>query len=189
MRPHFSSNQDPQRKVRTLRELSTSPNKQDARCGDALVVKYLASDDYKALALATQAHRRRILDSFRACTTPEAATARRQFSAHHEAQGDHSRARGSATDRAEGLAESVCIEQGEVTVDITVGIKPTRAAASDGFLTLEAEQIEAYRDRYPLGTMPRLALELLLNTAARRGDAHLLGRQHLRDGCLKWRPS
>jgi integrase len=37
--------------------------------------------------------------------------------------------------------------------------------------------------------MARLALELMLNIAARRHDAHLIGRQHLRDGCLTWRPS
>jgi integrase len=37
--------------------------------------------------------------------------------------------------------------------------------------------------------LPRVAIELLLNTAARRGDVHLLGRQHLRDGSLTWRPS
>jgi hypothetical protein len=36
--------------------------------------------------------------------------------------------------------------------------------------------------------MARCAIELLLNTAARRGDTHLLGRQHLRDGVLTWRP-
>lgn len=32
------------------------------------------------------------------------------------------------------------------------------------------------------------ALELLLNIAARRHDAHVLGHQHIRDGKLCWRP-
>ena len=31
-----------------------------------------------------------------------------------------------------------------------------------------------------VGTMARLAMELMLNIAARRHDAHLIGRQHLR---------
>ena len=50
-------------------------------------------------------------------------------------------------------------------------------------------QIEQYRERHANGTMARLAMELMLNIAARRHDAHLIGRQHLRNGCLTWRPS
>ena len=50
-------------------------------------------------------------------------------------------------------------------------------------------QIEQYRERHANGTMARLALELMFNIAARRHDAHLIGRQHLRNGCLSWRPS
>ena len=37
--------------------------------------------------------------------------------------------------------------------------------------------------------MPRLAIELGLNIAARRHDVRLIGRQHLKNGCLTWRPS
>lgn len=37
--------------------------------------------------------------------------------------------------------------------------------------------------------MARLAIELLLNIAGRRQDAHMLGRQHInRHGKLSWRP-
>ena len=36
--------------------------------------------------------------------------------------------------------------------------------------------------------MARLAIELLLNVAARRGDAHRLGVQHSKNGKLCWRP-
>ena len=46
-----------------------------------------------------------------------------------------------------------------------------------------------YREHYANGTMARLAMELMLNIAARRHDAHLIGHQHLRNGCLSWRPS
>jgi integrase len=55
-------------------------------------------------------------------------------------------------------------------------------------------QIAQYRARWPLGTTARLAIELLLNIAARREDAHAIGKQHivLNDKgkeCLSWRPS
>ena len=57
-----------------------------------------------------------------------------------------------------------------------------------GHLTWHDPQIAAYRERHAIGTTARLALELLLNIAARRQDAYLLGRQHLRDGKLCWHP-
>jgi integrase len=49
-------------------------------------------------------------------------------------------------------------------------------------------QIAQYRERWALGTMARLALELLLNIAARRFDAHQIGSQHVRGGKIVWRP-
>src|SRR5262245_47121180 len=56
-------------------------------------------------------------------------------------------------------------------------------------MTWGDEQIALYRERHANGTMARLALELMLNIAARRHDAHLIGRQHLRDAKLSWRPN
>lgn len=50
-------------------------------------------------------------------------------------------------------------------------------------------QVAQYRERHPLGTVARLAIELLLNIAARRHDAHIIGQQHIRDGKLSWRPN
>jgi integrase len=59
---------------------------------------------------------------------------------------------------------------------------------SKGHMTWGDEQIAAYRDRHTIGTTARLAIELLLNVAARRGDAHSLGVQHIKQGRLEWRP-
>jgi integrase/recombinase XerD len=56
-------------------------------------------------------------------------------------------------------------------------------------------QIAQYRQHHKLGTTARLALELLLNIAARRYDAHLIGPQHVqlsnKDGRKKlcWTPN
>lgn len=41
-----------------------------------------------------------------------------------------------------------------------------------GYYTWTEADIAQYRDRWPLGTMPRLALELMLWTGSRRGNAH-----------------
>jgi integrase len=62
--------------------------------------------------------------------------------------------------------------------------------SAEGFYLAWGEvQIAQYRAQHPNGTMARLAMELMLNIAARRHDAHLIGRQHLKNGCLTWRPS
>jgi integrase len=51
-----------------------------------------------------------------------------------------------------------------------------------GFHTWTEEEIAQYRARHPLGTKPRLALELLLNTAARRCNVVALTRADLKAG-------
>jgi integrase/recombinase XerD len=81
------------------------------------------------------------------------------------------------------------IYNGDIAVDPSESIKTAKAGIkSKGHMTWLAPQIAQYRERWPLGTVARLALELLLNIAARRYDAHELGAQHIRDGRLIWRP-
>src|SRR5262249_4703584 len=74
--------------------------------------------------------------------------------------------------------------------DPTAGIRAMKPPVkSSGHMTWGNEQIAAYRDKHPISTVSRLALELLLNVAARRGDAHKLGVQHMKDGKISWRPA
>jgi integrase len=70
-----------------------------------------------------------------------------------------------------------------IETDPTEGIK-IKVKASEGHATWTDEQIERFRARHPLGSKPRLALELLVNVASRRGDSISLGRQHLKEGWL-----
>jgi integrase len=80
----------------------------------------------------------------------------------------------------------IAIEMGLRNDDPTLGIK-TLKIKSDGFQIWAAEHIEKYRAKHAIGTRPRLALELLLNTAQRRSDVVRMGRQHIRDGILSIR--
>jgi site-specific recombinase XerD len=70
-----------------------------------------------------------------------------------------------------------------IETDPTESIK-AKAKASEGHATWTDEQIAQFRSHHPLGSRPRLALELLLNLASRRGDGLSLGRQHVKDGWL-----
>jgi len=53
---------------------------------------------------------------------------------------------------------------------------------SPGYRPWTMEEVETYRNCWPLGTRQRVALEVLLNTGLRRGDAIRLGPQHVADG-------
>jgi len=70
-----------------------------------------------------------------------------------------------------------------IGTDPTDGIK-VKAKESGGHATWTDEQIAQFRSYHPLGNKARLALELILAVAARRGDGISLGHQHLKDGWL-----
>ena len=67
--------------------------------------------------------------------------------------------------------------------DPMLGIKSPRVKTA-GYYTWTEDDIEAFRATHALGTRARLALEIALNTAQRRGDIIRFGRQHVRDGVI-----
>jgi integrase len=58
---------------------------------------------------------------------------------------------------------------------------------SRGFEMWQPEHVEQYRQHFPLGTRPRLSLELLFGTMQSRGDVVRMGRQHIRNEVLSIR--
>ena len=60
--------------------------------------------------------------------------------------------------------------------------------ASDGFHAWTIEEVHQFEVRHPIGTKARLALALLLFTGSRGGDMVTFGRQHVRDGVLRFVP-
>jgi len=56
----------------------------------------------------------------------------------------------------------------------------------DGHHSWTLDEVEQYEARHPVGTKARLALALLLYTGQRRSDIVLFGRQHEKDGWLKF---
>jgi len=77
---------------------------------------------------------------------------------------------------------SVALDQSPpmLAADPMAGIKaPKGSRNGPGIRPLTQEDIQKFRDFHALGTKPRLALELLYNTAGRRKDAVRLGRKHI----------
>lgn len=59
------------------------------------------------------------------------------------------------------------------------GFKPLRPKRKDGFHAWTLAEVHRFEARHPVGTMARLALDLAIYTAARRGDIAKLGPQHV----------
>jgi integrase len=59
---------------------------------------------------------------------------------------------------------------------------------SDGFHTWTVEEVRQFEQRHPIGTKARLALALLLFLGVRRGDAAVIGPQHVADGVIRFTP-
>ena len=56
------------------------------------------------------------------------------------------------------------------------------AVTTDGFRPWTRDDLRRFRDRWHLGSRERVAIELLVSTGLRRGDACRLGRPHLKSG-------
>jgi len=68
--------------------------------------------------------------------------------------------------------------------DPTRDIRPPKKS-TDGHHVWTDEEIARFEAHWPLGTRERLALDILIYTGLRRGDAAGLGRQHVRDGVIR----
>jgi integrase len=79
------------------------------------------------------------------------------------------------------------IENALIASDPTAGVKDVRRPKSGGFRMWTEEEIARFEKRWPVGTRERLALIIFLCTGLRRGDAAVLGRQHISGGVIQLR--
>lgn len=77
-----------------------------------------------------------------------------------------------------GLMEWALLNE-HIDIDPTVGVKFNKLE-TDGFKPWTIEDYLQYQAKHPIGTIARLAIELLLHSGLRRSDIVLAGRQHLR---------
>lgn len=73
-------------------------------------------------------------------------------------------------------------EAKHVRRDPTASVKNPKRKRGPGFKKWTEEQVEQYEARWPIGTKERAWLDVLLYTGLRRGDAVVIGRQHVRNG-------
>lgn len=74
------------------------------------------------------------------------------------------------------------LETEHVTEDPTAGVKNPPKPKGKGFPIWTEEEVELYEAKWPVGTKERVWLDVLLYTGLRRGDAVVIGKQHVRNG-------
>lgn len=146
---------------------------------------YLGCSAFAQLAPDTRRTRRNELDRFRLKNGPKRLKLmeRRHIELHLR---DKTPASTRNCLKALGPWLQWCVVEGLVAADLAGGIdRPPEG--KEGYKTWPEAYIERYRAHHKIGTKARLALELLVNIGAARGDTVRLGRQHVRDGILSFR--
>src|SRR5262249_54279216 len=72
------------------------------------------------------------------------------------------------------------LEAKHVTVDPTMGVRNPKRKKGPGFVPWTEADVAAYEKRWPIGTKERVWLDVLCFLGPRRGDACMIGRQHVR---------
>jgi integrase len=79
------------------------------------------------------------------------------------------------------------VDYNHTRFDPTLGVRKLQSQNPEGWHTWTVDEVRQFEARHPVGSKARLALALLLYTGTRRSNVVKLGRQHLRDGWLKFR--
>ncbi len=149
---------------------------------NAVIVTYYQALVFRALAPGTQHMRRAILERFRdEHGDKRIATLPREFIARMLSRKAPAAARNWLKTLRGLLAFAVA--EGFRGDDPTQSVK-LPPLKSDGIHAWTEDEIGQFEKRHPVGTKARLAFALLLDTAQRRGDVILMGRQHVHNGAI-----
>jgi integrase len=162
-----------------------------------LAARYFASIEFKRLDRLSQTTRRLVIEScLREPRKPDSRDAMRDCpisvlsAAHVKMLRDRRAAHpGAANNRRKWLSTlfNWAVEHGLLRVNPARDVRKIQYA-TDGFHTWTVAEVRQYETRHPIGTKARLALALLLYLGVRRSDVVTIGRQHVRDGWLRFVP-
>jgi integrase len=162
-----------------------------------LAAAYFGSSEFKALDLVSQRTRRGILegclleprepgsaDLMALC--PLEVLAAPHILMLRDRRADKP---GSANNRLKYLSAMLgwAVNRGILRANPARDVKPVRYASS-GFHSWTPAEVVQFERRHPVGSKARLALALLLFTGPRRGDVVTFGRQHVKDGWIRFVP-
>jgi len=147
---------------------------------NAVCVSYYRSPEFRGLKPSTQAVRRNIIERFRNehGNDPLSGLRRAHIKAILGAKADTPEAANNLLKVLRVLL-AYAVDQELIDSNPAADVKRYRNHG-DGFHTWSEDEIAQFQARHPIGTRPRLALDLLLYTAQRRGDVVRAGWQHVK---------
>jgi len=80
-----------------------------------------------------------------------------------------------------------CVDAGLCDEDAARAVRPRRAPSSDGHAPWTNDDVKLFRKRWPVGSMQRLAMELMIHTGAAIGDAIRIGPGNVQNGWISYR--
>lgn len=148
-----------------------------------LITRYKDSGAYAALSAATRRQRDNILKGVvtKAGHHPYKSISRKSIVNGREARASTPAQARNYLDAMRGLFRWA-LDAEFVAVDPTESVKNPKRQAGDGFIAWSEDDVDAFEARWPAGTKERVWLHVLLYTGLRRGDAVMIGKQHIRDG-------
>ena len=164
-------------------EKPAGKTKDDPRSLAWLLSQYRESSAYRSLSTATRKQRdnifQHVIDA--SGTAPYRAVSRKHIVEGRERRAKTPSQAGNFLKSMRGLFRWA-LESQLIDVDPTLGVKDPKPPKSGGFEAWNDDDVKKYHSRWPLGTKERVWIDVILYTGLRRGDAVLLGRQHIRDG-------
>lgn len=163
-------------------EKPATKTKDDPRSLNWLLSQYRESSAYRSLSSATRKQRDNI---FKHVTDVSGNAPYRAITKKHIVDGRERRAgtpsqAGNFLKAMRGLFRWA-LESQLVDADPTEGVAGPKRARTEGFAAWTDDDVAKYYAKWQPGTKERVWIDVLLYTGLRRGDAVLLGRQHLRD--------
>jgi integrase len=173
---------------RLMEGRSLAPVKREIRAGSFgwLVHQYQASAAWANLAPGTKANRQRAYDAVleRAANANAAALTAADLRRWRNNRASAPHAANNMLKAISALYEWA-VEMEHVQTNPAREVKRL-SARSGGFTPWEVDDVRKFVAKWRPGTREHLALAILLFTACRRSDAVKLGRQHVRDGWLRF---
>ncbi|GEP11262.1 hypothetical protein MGN01_31070 [Methylobacterium gnaphalii] len=149
-----------------------------------LIGKYVESAEWSELSAATRKQRHtvyRIIEGT-AGTRPARGIQKNDILASRDHRRDKPHAANNYVKAMRGLF-GWAMDRNYVPADPTKGVKLLAGKNDDaGFHAWTEDECARFEAKYPVGTRPRLAFDVLLYTGLCRGDAVRLGQPHVRNG-------
>ena len=148
---------------------------------DELIARYYRSPDFLDPGARTQQVYRNVLERWRAKygSARVADLETRHVSTMMAEMLPHRTSANMLRKRLSALM-NFAIRAGDVDRNPVLATKPYRVE-SEGFHTWTEDEIAQYERHHPVGSTARLALDLMLWTGQRGGDARLMGPHHIRE--------